>query len=486
MMDFFRDLFDTSGFPARWHCGQWTDAHGWTHVISDTAIFGAYAAIPIAIALYLRKRKDAHYTGLHWLFAAFILSCGCGHLLEAIIFWQPVYRLSAVVKIVTAVVSWMTALVLIRHLPEAIGMPAAASLNKELQREVEERRRAEDEVIRLNQILQARVTELETLLEVLPVGIGIATDANCTKIRTNSAFAQLLELKPGANPSFTAPPGETPSHFHIRYKGKVLNPDQLPLQRAASKGVTVRDFDEDFVFKDGRVRHVMAYAAPLKDGAGNLRGAVGAFVDVTELKRSNEERRKVERRLLQSQKLESLGILAGGIAHDFNNLLTGIIGHASLAKLTLPADAPELEYIQSIEVTADRAAALCKQMLAYSGKGRFVVQKIDLGWIIQDTLQLIRVSINKNTQLRLHLMPNLPPVEADATQLRQVLMNIIINASESLMAQPGSVSIQTGLVDASPVDFENAAVQPSKPVPTYVVVRISDTGCGILSDDIPR
>ena len=147
------DLFDTQGFMARWNCGQWTTLHGWVHILSDLAIFGAYAAIPVALAVFISKRKDVPFNRLFWLFAGFILFCGVGHLIEATLFWWPWYRLSGLMKLSTAIISWITVLALLPVIPKALAFPGLARMTGELQQEVGERKRAET-------TLHERVAEL--------------------------------------------------------------------------------------------------------------------------------------------------------------------------------------------------------------------------------------------------------------------------------------------------------------------------------------
>lgn len=149
MTDLVRLLFSTEGFPPRWHCGDWTDLHGWVHVCSDTAIFGAYAAIPAALVYFALKRKDIPFLPIFWLFGAFILACGTGHLIEATIFWHPWYRLAGSMKVVTAIVSWGTVAALIRVLPRALELPGLARMNAELRHEIEERHKVEAALRRL-------------------------------------------------------------------------------------------------------------------------------------------------------------------------------------------------------------------------------------------------------------------------------------------------------------------------------------------------
>ena len=136
-------LFSTDGFPPRWHCGEWSALHGWTHIGADAAIFGAYAAIPAALIYFALKRKDVPFLPIFWLFGAFILACGTGHLIEASLFWHPWYRFSAAMKVFTALVSWGTVVALIRILPQALELPGLAKLNRELSREVAERKKIE-------------------------------------------------------------------------------------------------------------------------------------------------------------------------------------------------------------------------------------------------------------------------------------------------------------------------------------------------------
>jgi signal transduction histidine kinase/ActR/RegA family two-component response regulator len=144
MIDFLSKLFDTTDFPPRWRCGQWTDGHGWLHIFSDLAIFGAYTAIPLVIAFFvIRRKQDVPFPRIFWLFVIFIFACGTTHLIEAIIFWQPVYRFAGLVKLLTAIASWLTVIALVKIVPQALHLPGLATLNAELKTEIEERKRTE-------------------------------------------------------------------------------------------------------------------------------------------------------------------------------------------------------------------------------------------------------------------------------------------------------------------------------------------------------
>lgn len=139
MNDFISNFFDTSDFPPRWRCGNWSDFLGWLHILSDFATFGAYFAIPAVLFYFARKRDDFPFTKLVWLFGGFILACGTVHLIEAIIFWYPIYRVSGMMKFITAVISWATVVVLFRYIPNILRLPSIAATNERLKREINQR-----------------------------------------------------------------------------------------------------------------------------------------------------------------------------------------------------------------------------------------------------------------------------------------------------------------------------------------------------------
>lgn len=208
--------------------------------------------------------------------------------------------------------------------------------------------------------------------------------------------------------------------------------------------------------------------------------------DISQRLRAEEEKDRFERKLQETQKLESLGILAGGIAHDFNNLLTAVLGNASLARLELPIESPAQKSIEEIELAAERAAELCSQMLAYSGQGRFVVSKVNITNLVMETLELIQASVSKRAKLELHLSDCLPAVQGDATQLRQIVMNLVINAGEALGDGPGTVTVRTGLIRADSVWQRDAQIIPEVWEGDYVLFEVTDTGCGMNPETLER
>jgi PAS domain S-box-containing protein len=198
------------------------------------------------------------------------------------------------------------------------------------------------------------------------------------------------------------------------------------------------------------------------------------------------EARRLEGQLLQAQKMESLGVLAGGIAHDFNNLLTGILGNADMALIELSSSSAALVNLDAIGVAARRAAELCRQLLAYSGKGRFVVQAVDLRELVEEMLHLLQLSISKKAVLKLNFASGLPAVEADATQLRQIIMNLIVNASDAIGDRSGVISVTTGAVHCDAAYLRDVMGAANLQPGLYVALEVSDTGCGIERAALPR
>lgn len=202
---------------------------------------------------------------------------------------------------------------------------------------------------------------------------------------------------------------------------------------------------------------------------------------LAELTREVAEHARAERRLQETQKFESIGLLAGGIAHEFNNLLTGIIGNASLATSVIAPDDPARRYLNEVLTAADRSAKLVQQLLAYAGKGEFVIDNVELSDVVRNAVDLVRPSVPRNIQFRVALQPDLPAVRGDANQFQQLVTNLITNGVEALGDKDGIVSVATGAIDLA---HESAlAPQIGEITPgSYSYVAVTDTGPGIRPD----
>jgi PAS domain S-box-containing protein len=208
--------------------------------------------------------------------------------------------------------------------------------------------------------------------------------------------------------------------------------------------------------------------------------------DVTERTRSEISRLEMERSMLHMQKLESLGVLAGGIAHDFNNLLTGILGNAELLSFDIGHKPTLREPLAQIEHSARRAAELTQQILAYAGKGRFMVEPVRLNLVITEMPQLLETLLPKAVALHLDLDPNLPAINADAAQLRQVVLNLLINAGEAMSTAGGTINCATGVRSLDAATLAEAYRAPELPAGAYVELRVQDDGGGMDARTLAR
>ena len=344
--------------------------------------------------------------------------------------------------------------------------------NLELKRESE--RLAQEVAIRqqAEQALRESEARLKTIFDCAADGILIA-DMETRKFTTcNPMICRMTgysdtELK-GLGLQDIHPSDDVPmvtAQFERQSRSEITLARDVPVRR-----------------KDGSVLFTDINSFPIElDGRPCL---VGFFRDITERRQVESLRMKMEERLFHVQKLESLGLLAGGIAHDFNNILTGILGNIDLAITDLPAVSPIREYLVSVNTASHQAADLCRQMLAYSGRGRFVIQRLDLRVLIGELDPILGATVSKNVTLRQVISGDVPPIEADPSQIRQVIMNLIINASESCGLEPGVITITLGARDCDSDTFAASVIRDELPEGRYVFVEITDTGCGM--DDATR
>jgi len=241
----------------------------------------------------------------------------------------------------------------------------------------------------------------------------------------------------------------------------------------------VEQFVNPVVTSSGEERQILWHNALLLDDDGAIAGTLSSGHDITDRELAQKARAQLEERIRKAQRMESLALLAGGIAHDFNNLLMGILGNASLALEHLSPVAPAREYLSSIDVAATRAAELSQQMLAYSGHGRFLVTSVDLNELIQEMAHLLKTSLSKKNLLRFDLAPELPCIEADVTQLRQVVMNLLTNAADAIGERSGVISIATGATQLTGTSALDIDVERDLADGLYISLEVSDTGCGM-------
>ncbi len=334
--------------------------------------------------------------------------------------------------------------------------------NEELRREIAERRAVEE-----------RLTGSEASYRLLAenatdVIIRIAPDGTALYI----------------SPSVEMLNGYRPEELVGRNLFELVHPDELQGTLRArddmfTQGATVLTTHR-VQGRDGEWKWIETVARPVIDPAtGQVTEFVAVSRDVTDRKKAEEENSRLVAQMLHAQKLESLGLLAGGIAHDFNNLLTSIMGNAELSHFVLPPDSPAHERLRNIETAARRAAEMAGQMLAYSGQGKIVTRRVDLSATVRELASLLRSSIPKSCALELRLGEGLPPIEADATQLQQVVMNLITNAAEAIGDSNGTITLAADRIDASRDYLDSFHMAESAPAGDYVRLEVADTGCGM-------
>lgn len=240
------------------------------------------------------------------------------------------------------------------------------------------------------------------------------------------------------------------------------------------------------VRKDGQLRAVSNFTKVVRNTEGIATHFLGYLLDITDRRLQEAEHARNNERFRHAQKLESLGVLAGGIAHDFNNLLVGVLGNASLALEELPEQSSARPLLEDLEVAARRAGELTRQLLAYSGKGKFVVEPIDVSLLVREMERLLGAAVSKKAHITTDLRDGLPTVRADATQIRQVVMNLITNASDALGEGNGSIAIRTRRMYATRAWLSCAQVGADVSEGDYLVIEVADSGEGMDADVMLR
>jgi two-component system cell cycle sensor histidine kinase/response regulator CckA len=245
---------------------------------------------------------------------------------------------------------------------------------------------------------------------------------------------------------------------------------------------------EETIADSGDVRWFETFKTPVCDAKGTVIGTVGLARDITERKRAEAEHRLLERHLQETQKLESLGVLAGGIAHDFNNLLAAVLANAELALHMLARAEPLqgiVERVADVRNAALHASELTNQMLAYSGRGHFDVRPISLTALVLDMGHLLSVTLSKKARVEYDLLPGLPLVQADVAQMRQVTMNLITNASDALEGRSGTIHVRTGVQHVGE-SLEGLYGHTPLAPGTYAFIEVADDGCGMNEETRAR
>ncbi|MBC7720657.1 MAG: PAS domain-containing protein [Pedobacter sp.] len=405
--DFFAKLFNTSDWPPRWHCGHWTNFHGWLYIISDLLVWGAYYAIPILIIRFITKKQKQQFAKIYWLFAAFILACGFTHLLDAITFWYPMYRLNALARFVTAIISWVTLYNIFKLLPSLVKLKSA----DELEAEIEFRKQLEKELIENN----ARLSEAE---EISKLGHWKWT-----------AATNLIKASPNFFKIYEAPfqeigvRGEMHKYIHADdrefVKGRVA---------LASQTKDYGQFYFRIVTPSGNHKTILAKGVIQLNEQNEIAFILGTIQDVTEQK-------AIENELLQkTDALESMNVnlqkFASVASHDLQEPLRKVSTFVSLLQRQY-APLIDLKGQELFNKTVDatiRMQQLIQSILEFS---KLPTQEVKFANInLNDTLKYVLSNlelsiVEKNATIT---FANLPTIMANSNQLQQLFQNLISNA----------------------------------------------------------
>lgn len=331
--------------------------------------------------------------------------------------------------------------------------------------------------------LRARIAELELAaaaagpeailrkaLDLAPLGAIVATRGADGAVRSiNREFTAITGYTLGDVPTMTdwirrAYPDET-HHAHALASVTESSGSELPSRVTCS---------------DGTVKDVL-----VRTGAVNDALMIVTMIDISDRLKAEQERERLTQRAAYVQKMESLGRLAGGIAHDFNNLLVGVLGNADLALLVAPPEQQIAEYLQDIVAAAGRASELVRQLVAYAGQATCVREPVQLTVLLDEMADLMAVGLAHKGTMQISVR-DVPPIEADPAQLRQVVMNLITNAAEALGPGGGEIVVSTRVVPASSELLRGAVASSERQAERFVALEVEDTGIGMDEATLSR
>ena len=456
-------LTEPSALSPHGFCLAWEPGLLWLHAASGLVIAGSYYAVPVALAVFVRRRKDIAFPWVFWLFAAFILACGTTHLLDVITLWEPYYWLQGLVLALTAAISLTAAVAVWPLLPRALALPAPEALrvaNAALEAKVAESEalaaRLRDSEARLRAFFE-HVPDLLFILGQRPGG-SLVVEA------LNPAMAQLVgraeaeaigyplaEILPGAAGGAIAARCDASAEAGIISRFEAVLPCAETAASATVEGVLV----------------------PLHDSATGRVRVLGSLRDVT-------DRLDLERRVAQAQKLQAIGQLTGGIAHDFNNILMGISGAIQLLVSPSTAAPRRAELIAQASRAVQRGSRTVRQLLAFAGRQPLQTVSLDVNRSVAAmTDDLIVPSLGQAVVVRLELAGDLWPALVDQAEFEAALLNLAVNARDA-MPDGGLLTIATQnlRLDAGPAEGLAGG--------DYILLRVTDDGIGMPPDVVSR
>ncbi len=450
-MDFLSNLFDTSDFPPRWQCGSWTLGLGWLHILSDLGVWSAYLAIPCVLGYFVLRRKDVPFPTIFWLFATFILACGTTHLMEAVIFWWPAYRLAGLIKLFTALVSWVTVFALAPNVHRALAMRSP----KELEQEIAESTRAEAK-------LRASEARFRGTFENAAVGIA-HEDLTGRFVRLNEQFCTIL--------------GYPQTELVGKTLAEVTHPEDLAADLAMFSALTRGELtsytmEKRFIRKDGRPVWAHLTVSLQFYATGKPAYCIKIIQDIS-------DRKRLEGELRQAKEAAEAGNRAkdeflANVSHEIRTPMNAILGMTELA-LDTPLPEEPRRFLKTAQSAAENLLGMLNGLLDFSKieAGELELNPIDfsLRAAVVDTVRSLATRAHKKgLELASHVEADVPDaLVGDAIRLRQVLLNLVGNAIK--FTEKGEVVLRV-----------HAAGAAAPEAAALLRFEVSDTGIGIARE----
>ncbi len=463
MKDYFSKFFDTSDFPARWSCGNWSDFLGWLHIVSDVVTSAAYFAIPVALVYFVRKRRDIPFNKLFWVSAGFILACGSVHLIEAIIFWHPIYRVSGMMKLIMAIMSWAAVITLVRYMPRILTLPSMIETNARLKREIEHRKHAEVELLAAKDVLLHQKRELELIYKAAPVGMSVI-GPDLTYVRINDRLADIngvpREDHAGRRIHDVLP--EMADKLEALYR-QIFESGQAKLNFEIT-GVTQAS---------SQCRTWLASFYPLRSEDGKVMSVSSIVQDITQRKQTEKRLKQSEAAALAANRSKSEFL--ANMSHEIRTPMAAILGYADVLLGHLK-DPDNRSCVLIMKRNGEYLLELINDILDLSrieaGKLAVETEPCLLPKLVADIQSLMQVRAEeKKIKFDVQFAGKVPhEFHTDPTRLRQVLINLIGNAIK--FTDEGEVCLRVKFV----ADTD----------PPIVEFAITDTGIGISEEQQDR
>ncbi len=414
------NFFDTSGFPPRWQCGEWSPGVGWLTIISDLAIFGAYTALPLTIAWYVRRRREVPFPLIFWLFSAFIFACGATHLLEVVIFWYPLYPLQAVLKLGTALVSIATVLAVALIMPRALAIPGIQAMNTHLQQEIAARTASQGELQRRSEELQRSEDRLLAAQQAARIG-DWSFDPTTQQISWSEQVFRLFSRDPRAGP-----PKDFAENMSLYTSRGAEALEALMARIQGGENRVEGDLEVRLPGDAIAWHHAIVHAQRSPEGA--VVRLWGTAQDITAQQSDAAAKDQQRQELLRiNQQLEQFAYIA---SHDLVEPLrkmrffTDVAMAESEGRLT-----PEgVDAMQRLSQASERMSSLVRDLLAFAraGKSLVTVKPVALANVLQQSLDRCAAMV-RDTGAQLTIS-DLPEVSGDHLLLVQVFQQLVTNA----------------------------------------------------------